>query len=295
MKRFLALPPPIAFRLGLLPPASHAAYHTAMDDFPTRYGPHALVLGGTEGIGLAFSEAAARRGVAPIVVGRDADDPAAIATRIARSHGVSAVGIGADLAVEGAIDDVVAACGDRDIGLVVYVAALSQPGPFEGLDRKAKLRALTLNCRGPLETCDIFLPRLTRRRRGGLILLSSASAFQGTGWVATYATTKAFNTVLGEGLWFEYRDRGVDVLAVEPGLTDTPTLRATGAKTGPLAFFAPVQSPEEVAEEAFGALGRRPSHVCGGRGRALTLALRRALPRRALVQLYGKSTRDLYR
>jgi len=139
----------------------------------------------------------------------------------------------------------------------------------------------------------VFLPRLRARGRGGVILMSSASGHQGTGWVATYAATKAFNTVLAEGLWWEYREHGVDVLAIEAGRTETPTYRGASPRDT-ATWIAPIQSPEEVAIEALGALGRVPSHLTGARGRWSTRLLRTLLPRRALVQLYGDSTRAMF-
>ena len=61
------------------------------------------------------------------------------------------------------------------------------------------------------------------RGRGGVILLSSMASNQGSALVAHYAATKAYLRVLAEGLWAEWRPRGVDVLACCPGLVQTPT------------------------------------------------------------------------
>src|SRR2546422_350907 len=71
---------------------------------------------------------------------------------------------------------------------------------------------------------------LRARGRGGLILLSSMSALQGSPMVATYAATKAFTLNLAESLWDEWRPSGVDVTAVVPGPTDTPGYRASAPR-----------------------------------------------------------------
>ena len=52
--------------------------------------------------------------------------------------------------------------------------------------------------------------------------MSSLAAETGTAKVALYSATKAFDLVLAEGLWYELRDRGVDVVAIRPGSTRTP-------------------------------------------------------------------------
>lgn len=52
--------------------------------------------------------------------------------------------------------------------------------------------------------------------------LTSASAVNGTAFVANYAGTKAYNLILGESLWYELRSQGVDVVGFMPGPTRTP-------------------------------------------------------------------------
>ncbi|MGL1659513.1 SDR family NAD(P)-dependent oxidoreductase, partial [Vibrio parahaemolyticus] len=73
------------------------------------------------------------------------------------------------------------------------------------------LRMLDVNCRGPLTLARQLAPRLQSRGRGGVVLMSSMSGFQGAALLSTYAATKAFDTVLAEGLWAELRTQGVNV------------------------------------------------------------------------------------
>ena len=102
-----------------------------MTDLASKYGGYALVLGGTEGIGAGFSWTLARRGVSPIVVARSADDPRGVARSIAQETGCDARGLALDLADDDAIAQAAAFTQDLDLGLVVYVAAVSLVGPFE--------------------------------------------------------------------------------------------------------------------------------------------------------------------
>ena len=68
---------------------------------------------------------------------------------------------------------------------------------------------------------------MARRGRGGILLMSSMAGFQGSALVATYSATKAFDLVLGESLWEELRERGVDVLSCCAGATRTPNYVAS--------------------------------------------------------------------
>jgi short-subunit dehydrogenase len=129
---------------------------------------------------------------------------------------------------------------------------------------------------------------MAARGRGGIVLMSSVTAFQGSPYVATYGATKAFLLTLAEGLWFELAPRGVDVLAVCAGATRTPRYlkSAQGRAPGEV-------EPDVVAREALAALGKRPLVIPGRFNRFASQLLRRLLPRRATVRIMGGQTRHL--
>jgi short-subunit dehydrogenase len=93
-----------------------------LNPFVDKYGPCALVAGGSIGLGAAFAEGNARRGAGLVIVARKKEALAATSARIRKTYGVDVIAIQADLAD---IDDVknrVARLG-VDIGLLVYDAA----------------------------------------------------------------------------------------------------------------------------------------------------------------------------
>jgi hypothetical protein len=109
-----------------------------------------------------------------------------------------------------------------DIGLLVYNAAYSAVGPFFNHSLDDHLREVDTNVRTPLGLVNTFGKRMLAAGHGGIILMSSLSAFQGSAYISTYSATKAFNIVLAEGLWKEWRRNGVDVLACIAGAIRTP-------------------------------------------------------------------------
>ena len=119
--------------------------------------------------------------------------------------------------------------------------------------------------------------------------MSSLAGFQGSPWVATYAASKAFGTVLAEGLWDELREHGVDVLACCAGATRTPNYEQSRPRGGPKPM-----PPGDVVSEALGALGRRPHRVAGRVNRIASFAMGRLLPRRVAVRLMGAAARRMY-
>ena len=99
------------------------------------------------------------------------------------------------------------------------------------------------------------------RRKGGLILVSSGAAWVGGAKLATYGATKAFDLVLAEALWAEWRDANVDVLALVLGATDTPSLRRILEKRG--GVLPDLASPEDVVREALDHLADGPTWSVG--------------------------------
>lgn len=257
--------------------------------FVHRYGPWALVTGASSGIGHAFARELASRGMNLVITARRLRLLEAFAGELRHRYGVQVRAIGLDLARPDFLDPLVDACADKDVGLVVSNAGFGLKGEHHTLVRERLSAMLAVNCHAPLLLAHAFAPRLIERGRGGLILTGSIEGLLGFPFSSGYAATKAFVTVLGEGLWGELRSRGVDVLVLSPGATDTaaPTLQGVDKARIP----GPMMAPEKVATLALARLGGAPVFIPGWLNRML-MRLLRALPRRLGVRLAGKGIRD---
>ncbi len=247
-------------------------------EFRERYGPAALVTGAAQGIGRAFAEGLAARGLALHLIDVQADAISETAAAIAEDFEVVARPIALDLAEDGFLEELLRALAedeaDTRIGLLICNAAIGLEGPFLEMSLDALQRAVDVNCRATMALCHAFGERMRMRGRGGIILIASGTALQGSPGFANYAATKAFDLSLGESLAFELEPLGIDVLSFVPGPTNTPGFRksvpglAEGERRGPIGL------PAETAEAALAALGRRAS-AARERGHAQQLAARR--------------------
>ncbi|MEZ4453760.1 MAG: SDR family NAD(P)-dependent oxidoreductase [Nannocystaceae bacterium] len=255
-------------------------------EFTDRYGPWAIVLGASEGLGAAFAGELARRGLNLLLVARRAEVLEEVAAPLRSRVEVRCAAL--DLADAALAERLASLTADLDLGLCVYNAAYSRIGPFVDQSLADKERILAVNCRGPLIAAHVFGPRMIARGRGGLLLMSSLTAFWGAPWIATYGATKAFNLMLGEALWGELGARGVDVLSCCAGATRTPGfLRASAGGSAPRSMPA-----ESVAAAALDRLGGGPSMIPGIPNRLAALALR-ILPRRRAVTILGDASAGL--
>lgn len=260
--------------------------------FADRYGPWALVLGGSEGIGESFAHRIAQQGVNVVLVARRAQPLAATAAAVRATTGVEVRTAALDLASDDAIGRLAAITDDLDVGLVVYNAGATHGVP-RFLDRPvdAALELVRLNCVGPVRVAHHFGGRMVARGRGGLIFLTSMSAVCGAARTVTYSATKAFDLVLAEGLWAEWAPRGVDVLALVAGATRTPAMAASGARIGSVEF--PGMDPDEVVAEGLAHLADGPTWVAGEENRARFEFLR-AMARADAVTTMSNAVRALY-
>jgi short-subunit dehydrogenase len=187
------------------------------------------------------------------------------------------------------LDAVRAAVGDLEIGLLVANAAWSPVGAFLDSDLDGLLTAMDINCRAPVVLAYELGPRMVERGRGGIVFMSSFAAESGTSTVALYSATKAFDLILAEGLWYELRDSGVDVVAIRPGSTRTPSWESTQPPEGEITG---VMDPADVVREALAALGHTPSLVAGPDNRAAE-AMFRSMPRRQVIEIVSGITSTL--
>ncbi len=257
-----------------------------MTNFSDRYGPWAVVAGGSEGLGLAFATGLAARGINLVLV---AHEPSSLDEAAeALSSTVEVAPVLADLGEDG-VERTLAACEGRDVGLLVANAAVSPRGFFLDTDPDELVRSVRVNVEAPVRLARALGPAMRDRGRGGILLVSSMSSLQGTAVFSTYAGTKSFLRVQAEGLWDELRDEGVDVLAVVPGTIDTPGLRSTQPRGGP----RPV-APRVVAEAALDHLGDGPVLFPTMKDRVASIFLERLVGRRTAIRTVSRTTRRMF-
>jgi uncharacterized protein len=249
--------------------------------FVERYGAWAVVLGASEGLGAAYAHGLAARGLNVVVAARRADLLDGVADEVARRHGVQTRAVVVDLGSPDLLSVLDAAIDGLDVGFVVYNGASGYVGPMKDQDVDSLRSIVAVNCTGPLLVCHHFGAPMIARGRGGIVVMGSAAGLAGAAYNSAYAASKAFDIVLGEALWAEWRTHNVDVMSVIGPAIDTPNYRA--ATTHDRGSMPAPMAPEAVVEEVLDALGSTPSFVPGEQVRGLLAGLG-TLPRRDQVE-----------
>ena len=223
----------------------------------TKYGPWALILGASEGVGVAFARQLGQAGINSVLVARQQGLLQAVAQRVRAETGVEIRTLVLDLTQPDMLDCLRSVTDNIEIGLVVYNAGAihGSGGPFLEATLESALKVVQLNPVGQTTVAHHFGRRMVARGRGGIILMGSLAGNAGGMYVVGYSASKAFTQVLAEGLWIELKPKGVDVLCHVIGATDTPSRKRLDTVDKPDEI---ISDPEDIARQALDNIGNGP-------------------------------------
>ncbi|MCM1983475.1 SDR family NAD(P)-dependent oxidoreductase [Lyngbya confervoides] len=226
----------------------------------------ALITGASSGIGAAFAQELSRQGNDLILVARSADKMQAMAETFQQRDGISVQVLGLDLCKPESLDQLEQALQSQGqaIDLLINNAGFGDYGAFGETERQKQLDMIDLNIRALVDLTHRILPQMQARGQGTIINLASIAAFQPMPYLSVYAATKAFVLNFSEALWAEYKEAGIQVLALCPGPTETNFMEVAGFPKRLEGSAQQVTSAEEVVAVCLKALTQDPSNVVTG-------------------------------
>ncbi|MEO1634020.1 MAG: SDR family oxidoreductase [Cyanobacteria bacterium J06631_9] len=257
----------------------------------------ALITGASSGIGAEFARQLAAKRQDLVLVARSQDKLNQLAEQLQQQHGIQAHVISQDLT-----EPIAAASIARqveELGIVIDLlinnAGFGDYGSFSesALDRQTSM--IQLNISALVELTHVFLPAMLERGQGGIINVSSIAGFQPMPYWSVYAASKAFVLSFSEALWAEVKEKGVKILALCPGPTESNFFKAAEVPSNSemSGNLNQLDSVENVVTSALAALESGQSNtVTGGLMTQMIANLPRVLPRDVLVDLVEKQFRN---
>jgi short-subunit dehydrogenase len=230
-----------------------------MSEFSEKYGPWALVVGGSEGVGAHFSRKLAERGLNLVLMARKVEPLEDVAEQC-RKLGVEVRTVVGDVSEPlVALSKARVQTDQLEIGLLVYMAGANLAhGVFPDLDLDKVRKVVAMNVDGQLEFTHHYAGPMKARGRGGIVLVGSLAGCVGSPSISHYSAAKAFSRTFSEAIWYELKPFGVDVLHLNLNFTATPAMVRLGYDV------STADDPELVAEEGIVHLADGPVWVAGG-------------------------------
>ena len=236
-------------------------------------GKRALITGAAAGIGRESALRFAREGAALALADLDSAAVEALAAEV-RAEGGQATGIGADVAEEASVRNMVAAAeaalGGLDIAFNNAGIMLAEDRGPEDTPLAAWDKTLAVNLTGVFLCCRHEIPALRRSGGGTILNMSSLVAHMGAAEPQiAYTASKGGVLALTREIAVQYGRAGIRANALCPGpvgtalteaLFDTPEKLERRRVHMPMGRFA---RPEEVAEVALFLVSDASSYVTG--------------------------------
>ncbi len=247
----------------------------------TRYGEWAIVTGASSGIGLELATQLATAGFNLVINSRHVDKLQDVEEQLKVNSNIQIKIVASDVSNKEGIDKIIQATQSLNVGLLVVSAGYGTSGNFIDSSLHNEINMLKVNCEALLSLTHYYSLQFVQQKRGGIILMSSMVAFQGTPYAANYAATKAYVQTLAEALAEELKPHNVDVLAAAPGPVESGFSQRANMK------MSMSLTPQQIGVQILKALGRKTTVLPGLLTKILVYSLR-TVPRWGKVKIMAK-------
>ena len=270
-----------------------------MDNFS---GKNVLITGASSGIGLAMAKDFANRGANLILTARSEDKLMQLAKDLSgkdiRTH-VFIEDISLPNSAQKLFNQVNAA--ELEVDVLVNNAGYGRWGNFDECPMEDYENMVHLNVTSLTELSYLFVDQMVKRGSGGIINVASTAAFFPIPYSAVYAATKAYVLSLSEALNFEYSKKGVHVMAVCPGATESKFINVATENSERLKqrllnvdrvknklTTSKIQTAEDCSKEALDAYLKGKIYVITGQNNRNLYTMSRFFSRKTSLNWSGK-------
>lgn len=246
-------------------------------DFAQKYGPWALVTGGSAGIGLQFSHQLAAAGLNIAIAALGEEELIKAAGEIREKYGVETKYLLVDLTSEDGWRNVVESYDDIEVGLLVNNAGIETHGSLFRDPVEKHVNIIDLNCKALVALTHAFGRRMVDRKRGGIIFTSSLLSTPAP-FFATYSASKSFVTSFGRAVREEFIRYNVQVTVLEPGIVESDMSKNIAKNMDFSKSGFSIQKPDDCVREALDAFASGKVKHIAGLGNRISMNVIRSLP-----------------
>ena len=261
-------------------------------------GKKVLITGASAGIGYALAEELAQLGAEIIITARRRDRLDELASKI-ESLGAKAHVFVEDLSLPESGAKLYNQIKSAGLGVDILInnAGYGRWGELTSFERDDYAKMLQLNVTTLTDLCHLYLPDMVAQGGGGIINVGSMASLSPVPYASVYSSSKAYVLMFSEAIRYEYQDKGINVMALLPGGTESEFAKVATEKSEKLTqryqqregsvSGAAMQTSQEVAIECLEAFEKNKQYVlCGSRNRFLH-AMTKFMSRKRVLNMVG--------
>jgi len=234
---------------------------------------HAIITGGSSGIGRATARLLARRGAHVSLIARR---PALLEETVAELEGLRTDPAQRFLAYAADVTDwdqtqaaiATLTADDHPPDILINSAGMAHPGYFEELPLDIFRQTLDTDFMGTVQPIKAVVPLMMARRSGHIVNISSVAGFLGVFGYTAYSAAKFAVRGFSDALRQELKPYGIYVSVLFPPDTDTPQLHYEDQfkplETRRIAGAAKAMTADAVAAALVRGIERRQPYILPG-------------------------------
>jgi short-subunit dehydrogenase len=183
------------------------------------------------------------------------------------------------------------------VDILINNAGYGRWGELTSFERDDYAKMLQLNVITLTDLCHLYLPDMVAQGGGGIINVGSMASLSPVPYASVYSSSKAYVLMFSEAIRYEYQDKGINVMALLPGGTESEFAKVATEKSEKLTqryqqregsvSGAAMQTSQEVAIECLEAFEKNKQYVlCGSRNRFLH-TMTKFMSRKRVLNMVG--------
>jgi hypothetical protein len=253
-----------------------------------KFGPWAVITGASSGIGEEFARQLAADGFNLVLVARRLPLLEEIGESLTKEFGVQYKTIEADLSQESAIEKIIKATKDLDVGLLISNAGTGKVAKYLSLELAEIKSVNQLNAISHLSLTHHFGRRFLERGKGGVLLSGAMGATDGVPYMASMSGSKSLVLSLGRSLHHEFKNTGINITVLEISPTDTAIIPKLGFKKEKMPM-KPLTVKQCVEEGLLALIDNRVSIMPGRMYRIMNALVPGSVKRNMTGRLFKKN------